>query len=234
MAAVVPLETEGATAMWTWAPLALGVVGSVVEQPTAERWAILGAGAAVAAAWSRAAVARARLLVPGAALAVVIAAIVALVLEVAPPPAPVYALGDELDASWAWFAANVRGGRVAYTGNNLALPLAGGLTNDVRYINVAGAPGDLLHDFARRAPAALAGPEPAPYREGARYETWLNNLRAARRDVLFVAALDPAVRRTIAADADGFPVERAWADAHPGAFTLRFASAAARVYGVSP
>ena len=47
--------------------------------------------------------------------------------------------------------------------------------------------------------------------------------------VLFVAAMDPIVRRTIAADADGFPVERAWADARPDIFRLRYASAAARV-----
>jgi hypothetical protein len=51
--------------------------------------------------------------------------------------------------------------------------------------------------------------------------------------VLFVSALYPIVRRTIAADGDGFPVERAWADAHPAIFQLRYASAAARVYAVS-
>jgi hypothetical protein len=131
--------------------------------------------------------------------------------------------------------ANVRGARVAYTGNNLPFPLAGaGLSNDVRYVNVAGAPGDRLHDFARRAPGVPAGPEPAPYRDGARYDVWLANLRAARRDVLFVAALFPEVRATIASDADGFPIERAWADAHPDLFVLRFASPAARVYGVRP
>ena len=50
--------------------------------------------------------------------------------------------------------------------------------------------------------------------------------------VLFVAALYPIVRRTIAADADGFPIERAWADARPETFKLRFARPAARVYAV--
>ena len=234
-------ETDSAAAVWTWAPLTLAVAGSVVEQPTAERWAVLGVGTAVAAgsAWSRPwrerrSVSGARSLPKAAAVgvAVGVAVLAALALDFAPKQAAAYALGDELDEAWAWFGANVRGARVAYTGNNLAFPLTGaGLSNDVRYINVAGAPGALLHDFARVAPA---GPEPAPYREGARYETWLSNLRVARRDVLFVAALDPAVRRTIAADDDGFPVERIWADAHPGVFTLRFASAAARVYGVSP
>jgi len=226
---------EGAGAL-RWAPLALGVVGSVVEQPTPERVAALGLGAAAALAASglddgpRARLGRA-LGVSCAAAALALVAATALV----PPGAPAYALGDELDEAWAWLRANVRDARVAYTGNNLAFPLTGdGASNDVRYVNVAGAPDDLFHDFARRAPEACGGPEPAPYRAGARYETWLANLRAARREVVFVAALDPAVRATIAADADGFPVERAWADAHPGVFTLRFASPAARVYGVLP
>jgi hypothetical protein len=230
-----------AVAVWSWAPLAVGVLGSVVEQPTAERWGALGVGAAVTAvaSWRHS---------PGAprpsslslssswALgAGVGVALLAAAAGHAPARAPAYALGDELDDAWSWLRTNVRGARVAYTGNNLAFPLAGdALANDVRYVNVAGAPSDVLHDFARRTPAPTAGPEPAPYRDGARYETWLANLRAARRDVLFVAAVDPEVRRSIAADGDGFPVERSWADAHPEIFTPRFTSPAARVYGVAP
>jgi hypothetical protein len=119
---------------------------------------------------------------------------------------------------------------VAYTGVNLAFPLQGeGLANDVRYVNVAGRPGDLLHDFPPSARDAGSA-EPAPYRRGARYETWLSNLRAARTQVLFVAAMYPIVQRTVDHDADGFPVERAWADAHPDLFSLLHASPAARVY----
>jgi hypothetical protein len=239
---------DGATslaAVWSWAPIVLGVVGSVVEHPTAERWSALGAGAAAAVllSWRRARGGeqparpsrgpswwRSWALVGSGSVA-----LLAATAGRAPARAPAYALGDELDDAWAWMRANVRGVRVAYTGNNLAFPLAGdALANDVRYVNVAGAPGDVLHDFARRTPARPAGSEPAPYRVGARYETWLANLRATRREVLFVAAVDPEVRRTIAADGDGFPVERAWADAHPEIFTPRFASPAARVYGVAP
>jgi hypothetical protein len=239
VAIAMALGPPARAAALRWAPLALAVAGSVVEQPTGERAAALGLGAAVAlaAAWLRDD-APARAARPRALAVAPVAAVVALALVVpalAPARGPEYALGDELDGAWAWLRANVRGARVAYTGNNLAFPLAGdGLANDVRYVNVAGAPGDLLHDFARRAPGASVGPEPAPYRAGARYETWLANLRAGRREILFVAALDPAVRATIAADADGFPVERAWADGHAAVFTLRFASPAARVYGVGP
>jgi hypothetical protein len=144
---------------------------------------------------------------------------------------PGYTVGDDLAEAWSWMRAHVRGARVAYTGNNLPFPLRGAdLANDVRYVNVAGRPGDRVHDFP--APAN-PGPEPAPYQDGARFETWLANLRAARTEVLFVAALYPSVRRTIAADADGFPVERAWADAHPSLFHLRHATPAARVYEVA-
>ena len=50
--------------------------------------------------------------------------------------------------------------------------------------------------------------------------------------MVFVAALYPIVRQTIAADADGFPVERAWADARPERFQLRYASPAARIYAL--
>ena len=107
----------------------------------------------------------------------------------------------------------MRDARVAYTGTNLAFPLAGQrLANRVAYVNVAGAPGDRLHDFG---PPGDGTAEPAPYRRGASADVWLANLRATRTQVLFVAALYPIVRRTIDADRDGFPIERAWADARP-------------------
>jgi hypothetical protein len=145
---------------------------------------------------------------------------------------PGYSVGDDLEDAWRWFRANVRGERVAYTGNNLAFPLAGvALANEVSYVNVAGAPAARLHDFPA---GAESGAEPAPYRDGADFATWSRNLRAAGASTLFVAAMYPIVRRTIAADADGFPVERAWADAHPDVFRLRYASPAARVYALAP
>jgi hypothetical protein len=235
MGALVKADGARASSAWWWMPLALAVLGSVVEQPTGERWAALGAGAVAAVIFPRArALLPLRLGADGRAW-VAAAVLGALGVALLPVREPAYAMGDELDDAWAWVRANVRGARVAYTGNNLPVPLAGrALENDVRYVNVAGGPDDRLHDFARRAPRAWADPEPAPYRDGARYDVWLANLRAARRDVLFVAALFPEVRATIAADADGFPVERAWADAHADVFTLRYASPAARVYGVRP
>jgi hypothetical protein len=130
----------------------------------------------------------------------------------------------------------VRDARVAYTGNNLAFPLAGQrLGNRVVYVNVAGGPDDRLHDFARRTGnARSADAEPALYRDGANFELWWRNLRATGTEVLFVASLEPIVRRNVDTDDDGFPIERTWADAHPERFALRFASPAARVYALVP
>jgi 4-amino-4-deoxy-L-arabinose transferase-like glycosyltransferase len=217
------------------AALAAAIVGGLVEWPTSERLLLVPGGLGVAllfAAGQRAPFAVRR---GGRQLAAVaVAAVFLTALGRCHDRDPVYRIGDELDAAWAWFRANVRGARVAYTGTNLAFPLAGrDLGNVVRYVNVAGPPHARLHDFPR-SPAPGANAEPAPYRDGARFETWLANLRATRTEVLFVAALDPIVRRNVAADADGFPVERTWADAHPEQFRLRYASAAARVYEVAP
>jgi hypothetical protein len=220
---------------------ALALLAGLVEYPTGERWLIVPAGllgAAVAWAGRRLSVgARRRGARVGLALlGVATAAALAVGVRSYRARDPGYAVGSGLDGAWRWFRQNVQGARVAYTGTNLAFPLAGrDLANRVSYVNVAGAPGDRLHDFGRRIPAGRAEtPEPAPYRDGARFEIWRRNLRAAGAEVLFVAALDEIVARNVAADADGFPVERAWADAHPTLFHLRYASPDARVYGIAP
>jgi hypothetical protein len=218
------------------------LLAGLVEFPTVERALIVPAGLAgggAALAWRRVPAGRRRPLAIAGLAALLVGGVLALAVGFHGDGARdlTYALGGELDDVWAWFRANVRGARVAYTGTNLAFPLAGrGLCNRVRYVNVAGAPGDRLHDFAARAPAGSRGatPEPAPYREGGTFDVWLRNLRAARAEVLFVAALEEIVARNVAADGDGFPVERAWADAHPTLFHLRYASPAARVYEIAP
>jgi hypothetical protein len=240
VAAIAMGVPRGAPGPWRWTPLALALVGAVVQLPSAARWGALGAGAVVAALAARArALPKARWwMTVGAVLVGAGAAELRGAILAHRARDPRYDVGDELVTAWSWVRANVAGARVAYTGNNLAFPLWGrDLSNDVRHVHVAGAAGAQLHDVAARVPRpsfAPPTPEPAPDRAGASYEAWRANLRAARRDVLFVAATYPQVRRVIAADADGFPIERAWADAHPEAFTLRFSSAAARVYEVAP
>ncbi len=222
-----------------WCGLAVAIGGSLLQWPTRERLLVPVVGVAAAlvcALWRRLAIRVGRIGGLGRRVTVTVGLIALLVGLVAGEErhgrrVPPYDVGDDdLAATWAWFRANVAYERVAYTGNNLAFPLAGQhLANRVAYVNVAGVPADRLHDFG---PPGDGTAEPAPYRRGANAEAWLANLRATDTHVLFVAALDPIVRRTIAADSDGFPVERAWADARPDVFRLRHASAAARVYAV--
>jgi hypothetical protein len=226
--------------------LVLAIGGGLLEFPTPGRLALIPAGlvgAALAIVWRRIPPPARRPAFAAGALALTLAGAIALAVGLGHYRArdPGYALGDELDAAWAWFGAHVHDAQVAYTGSNLAFPLAGrDLGNRVAYVNVAGVPGDLLHDFERRrsptAPATdgATTPEPAPYRDGADFDTWLRNLRAAGTSVLFVASSSPIVRRNVAVDQDAFPIERAWADAHPTLFSLRYQSPAARIYGVAP
>ena len=186
------------------------------------RWAVAAAGAAFLVAGGLALVARATSS-PGA-------------------DAGDYRLqgGDEETAraaDWAWFRAQVQRRAVAYTGTNLAFPLTGrDLANRVSYVNVAGDPGDLLHDFGRRSrrPVRAPTPEPAPYREGASYRRLAGQpaRRGRRAAVCRGARRDRRAQR--GADGDGFPIERAWADAHPALFSLRCASPDARIYGIAP
>ncbi len=240
-AVAVGRAAAGPTGGLDWRAGTLLLAG-LVEFPTLERWLIVPAGLAgggAALAWRCLPERRRRPLLIGGLAALLVGGTLALVVGLGHYRArePGYAVGGDLDDAWVWFRANVRGTSVAYAGTNLAFPLAGrDLGNRVAYVNVAGAPDDRLHDFAARAPAGgrAATPEPAPYRDGASFDVWLRNLRTARAAVLFVAALDEIVARSVTTDGDGFPIERAWADAHPALFHLRYASPGARVYGIAP
>jgi hypothetical protein len=235
-AALIALAVDRPPAVVGWCGLGVAVIGSLLEWPTNDRLLLLpiAAFAAVAGARGNAFLRR---LGPRAPRVLVGVAAVALLVSLGAGAAnyarrdPGYAVGEDLEVAWTWFRAHVHDAQVGYTGNNLAFPLAGEwLSNRVRYVNVAGAPGDRLHDFG---PPGDGTPEPAPYRRGASADAWLANVRAAGTQVLFVAALDPGVRRTVDADGDGFPVERVWADARPHLFSLLYSSAGARIYAVT-
>lgn len=148
----------------------------------------------------------------------------------------VYTVGDHHDAGWDFARQHLHGRRIAYAGSNLPLPLWGWrLDNDVRYVNVKGAPEDRLLERAPRetgdAPAT-ASAEPAPERAAPDRAAWLRNLGHHRIDALFVTALYPAVAEGMPHDAEGFPTERAWADALPAELPLRFAAPGVRIYDV--
>lgn len=150
-------------------------------------------------------------------------------------PSVAYAIGDAHDEAWAFLDREGPGLRVAYTGSNLPLPLWGShLENFVQYVNVRGGPSVRLHDFAREPSGVPPSAEPAPERAFPDRQAWLANLDAARIDTLFVAALYPDVRASMVHDAEGFPIERTWADAAPERFGLLFANPGVRVYRVRP
>ena len=117
-----------------------------------------------------------------------------------------------------------QGARVAYAGNKIPYYLMGSrLQNDVRYVNIDAHPGWLLHDYHRHAPAVgepttWPNPFPAWGRLRPDYDAWLANLRAERIDLLVVMRVNIAEGIENAADAERFPIERAWAEAHPGSF----------------
>jgi hypothetical protein len=217
-----------------WSGLAIAIAGSLLQAPTAARLILVPIGVvagAAAAPWRRLAFQPNRLTRGSIGIAAAVVLFLAIAVE-GSRFHPRWDVGDDgLADAWAWFRVHGAYDDVAYTGTNLAFPLRDrNLLNRVVYVNVAGAPHDRLHDFGSPGDGTA---EPAPYRRGANPDVWLANLRAARAHALFVASMDPIVRRTIAADSDGFPVERAWADARPASFKLVYASAAARIYEVN-
>jgi hypothetical protein len=123
------------------------------------------------------------------------------------------------------------GARIAYAGTNLPYYLMGkGLRNEVHYVNVDAHPDWLLHDYHRRAIGQgrpnWPGTRPGWDRVHPDFDAWLANLEAQGIQVLVVARVNPVEGPYNVADAEGFPIERVWADAHPELFTP--------LYGVDP
>jgi hypothetical protein len=110
------------------------------------------------------------------------------------------------------------GARVAYAGTNIPYYLMGrGLRNEVRYVNVDAHPGWQLHDYHRQAvaqgrPHWEGYPRPGWDRQTPDRDTWLANLRAAGIDFLVVTRVNPMEGPHNAADPEGFPIEKQWAD----------------------
>ena len=141
-----------------------------------------------------------------------------------------YVVGDSHDDAWAWVATNVHQQQVAYAGSNLPFPLWGStLENVVHYVPAVALHEAALHGYARDG---AANAEPAPDRARPQIDRWLENLDRAKIEILFVSALYPVVQRSELHDAEDFPPERAWADAHPERFALAFANAGVRIYRI--
>ena len=120
--------------------------------------------------------------------------------------------------------------QIAYSGTNIPYYLFGpGLRRDVRYINIDEHRDWRMHQY--RAQAIRQGqsptwPDPRPGwdRAEANYEAWIANLRAEKIKYLVVTRANPDEGRHNPHDAQGFPIEREWAESHPEAF--------APIYGV--
>ena len=115
------------------------------------------------------------------------------------------------------------GARVAYAGTDLPYYLLGqGLRNEVRYINIDGHRDWLLHDYHREALSRGEGiwPDSRPGWDRIQpdYQAWLSNLDAEGIQLLVITRANPNEGSHNIADADQFPIEKVWADAHPERF----------------
>jgi hypothetical protein len=135
------------------------------------------------------------------------------------------------------------GARIAYAGTNIPYYLLGtGLRNEVRYINVDAHRDWLMHDYHRAARARGRGnwPNPMPGWDRAHpdYNAWLANLRAERIQLVVVAKVSTVGGVHNIADAEGFPIERQWAESHPETFVPLYGVAERdpqfRIYRLQP
>lgn len=152
-----------------------------------------------------------------------------------------YYTGFPIGEAWLAFQRNVpEGSTVAFTGTDLSYGLFGaGLKHRVAYVNVNRHGDYLFHDYVRKLKAEGRYFTPPNdrinfHREDADYGAWLANLRAAGVDYLFAAALHQTDQGQIPHDAEFFPIEREWADAHPEFFKLLWNNSQVRIYRVIP
>ena len=135
-----------------------------------------------------------------------------------------------------WTELDLRAGpsgvRVAYAGTNIPYYLmGGGLRNEVRYVNIDRHRDWLMHDYHAAArslglPETWDDPFPGWDRLRPEYDAWLANLRAEAIDILVVTRVNPNEGFHNVADRDLFPIEKVWAESHPGIFRP--------IYGVNP
>jgi hypothetical protein len=135
-----------------------------------------------------------------------------------PPFRDFYAGWVNLDAR-----SGATGCRVAYAGTNLPYYLLGDhLRNEVRYVNIDEHRDWLMHDYHREACLRGEGrwpnPRPGWDRQHPDYESWIKNLEAEGIQLLVVTRVNPNEGRHNVEDAEGFPIERRWADSHPERF----------------
>ena len=141
---------------------------------------------------------------------------------------------------WGWTAQNVHGEVIAHTGDNMPYPLYGRrFENDVRYVNIDEHFRWRFHDYELHERRLLGyepprTEKPGYYRRRPKYDAWLANLRRHRATLLFVAAVHMLDADYNWLDAERFPIERGWADAHPKVFQLVFENDRVKIYRIAP
>ncbi len=149
-----------------------------------------------------------------------------------------YALWPQLNYTLGWVQLESASGshaRVAYAGTNLPYYLFGmQLQNDVRYVNINSHAGFRLHDYhaasVARGESLSSTPTPDWDRREADEYAWIENLRRAEIDLLFIGHTNRSGGLHNIHDAEGFPIERTWADRHPEIFSLLHADSRTRLY----
>ena len=121
------------------------------------------------------------------------------------------------------------GARLAYAGTNIPYYLFGtGLRNEVRYVNVDAHPDWLMHDYHRaavdRKEPTWPNSRPGWDRAHPSFQAWLSNLKAQQIQLLVVTRANSGEGPHNVADSEGFPIERIWADSHPGLFEPLYGS----------
>jgi hypothetical protein len=135
-----------------------------------------------------------------------------------------FPLFPDYERAWNAFDFITKSGpkRVAYTGTNLAIYLMGPkLANSVEYVNVNENASFMPHDYHLAMPAVQRrwdDPRPTWERMDVSYDAWLHNLDERRIELVVVARANPDEGRANPFDEQGFPIERAWMDAHPQRF----------------
>ena len=251
-----PITEGGEPPLWDLNPLVPNSTPGVLELPPVpkghpELWipvALVGSGAVLTAwAWLQSSVPtrRRRVLAIGITLGWIGVSLFVAWPRASDPRRLFYP--TVADYTQGWLDLESRSGPtgtgVAYSGTNLPYYLLGmGLRNEVRYVNVDAHRDWLLHDYHRAAQAqgAATWPNPRPGwdRMHPDYDAWLANLRAERIRLLFITRVNSDGGEHNLADAEGFPIEKQWADAHPEAFDpvygVRDADPLVRIYRVHP
>ena len=151
-----------------------------------------------------------------------------------------YPVAPQIGYTAGWLAledASARPMRVAYAGTNLPFYLFGQrLENQVRYVNVNEHAAFRMHDYHRlftsHGEPLAVNSTPDWDRREADESAWLGNMHNQRIDLLFIGYTNAAGGEHNFYDADGFPIERTWADRHPDIFTLIHADPRTRLYSV--